>query len=252
MTNEKLLERLYEIKRTLSGENLTECEFVKNCNTKDWKTLIVCAGTGGRLQCLINTIEEEIKENTFKKSKSDRKDALKYAKAWQKTNIKIYGEHNGKSFLCYPNYEDNYQVFADAFKAVFLTEEYSLPFDEKPESNKADYIIKSKTVCPNNVENLKEIELPDISALDTYIKTEYMRRKGTMSASDAKRILITFDIDLSFDIRADYLQTVMHIIPNCKAYANNQLLYLEDGKGNKAVIMGVFPKKGAERTKTVI
>ena len=127
MTNEKLLERLYEIKRTLSGENLTECEFVKNCNTKDWKTLTVCNGTGGRLQCLINTIEEEIKENTFKKSKSDRKDALKYAKAWQKANIRIYGEHERNSVLCYPNYEDSYQVFADGFKAIFLMKEYSLP-----------------------------------------------------------------------------------------------------------------------------
>lgn len=235
MTNEKLLKRLYEIKRTLSGENLTECN-----------------GTGGQLQCLINTIEEEIKENTFKKSKSDRKDALKYAKAWQKANIRIYGGHERKFVLCYPNYENNYQVFADDFKAVFLTKEYRLPFDEKPEINKADYIAKMNVICPNNKENFKEIELPDISALDTYIKTEYMKRKATMSASNAKRILITLDTDLNFDVRADYLQTVMHIIPNCKAYATRNSLYLEDGKGNKAVIMGVFFKKGAERTKTVI
>ena len=62
MTNEKLLERLYEIKRTLSGENLTECEFVKKNNISNCKTLDICNGTGGYLQCLINAIEEEIKE----------------------------------------------------------------------------------------------------------------------------------------------------------------------------------------------
>lgn len=239
MTNEKMLEKLYEIKSKLTQEQLAKKSNIKSSALNAEESV----------QILINSLETEIREEIFKNSKSG-KDALKYAKSWQKENIKKFLE--SKRALCYPNYENGYQVFADGYKAIFLTEDCYLPFEERSEQKyeQGVYPISMNKLFPDSLENLKEIELPEISLLDAYVKVEYIKRKETMKASEAKMILATLDSEISLDIRADYLQTIMHIMPKCKAYSGRRVFFFIDDKGNKAAIMGVIPEGSANRSRT--
>lgn len=243
MTNEKMLEKLYEIKSKLTQEQLAKKSNIKSSELNAEESV----------QILINSLETEIREEIFKNSKSG-KDALKYAKSWQKENIKAFSKAFPKSqkALCYPNYENGYQVFADGYKAIFLTEDCYLPFEERSEQEyeQGVYPILMNKVFPDNLENLKEIELPEISLLDAYVKVEYIKRKETMKVSEAKKILATLDAENFLDIRADFLQTIMHIMPKCKAYSGRRAFFFIDDKGNKAAIMGVIPEGSANRSRT--
>lgn len=252
MTNEKMLERLMEIKRLFTEDEKEFAELVSKSNLKDVSKSIIDYGTSGRIQALINTLEAEIKEEAFiKSSKSSGKDALKYAKAWQKKTKSTYAE--SKPLLPYPNYEDDYQVFCDGYSVVFLKDH--LPFEDKPENFTGEYPVKMKENYPN-VENLNQIELPSLSQLDAYVKAEKIKNKSKPKHSDKRIMIILPDTHIGFN--AEILQTIMHIIPNGKAYLSEQhrtyrdatqyfgRIAIEDESGNKAVIMGITLKPDTE------
>lgn len=243
MTNEKMLEKLYEVKQRLTEEQKSGCEFVTNTgldfNSID-KNSIFDGNAGVYVQMLINNLKAEIKEETFKKN-GGNKDVLKYAKSMLKNCKKIIPE---KQIYHYPNYQTyngiDYQIICNGF--LFIALENQVTLEEKPENVRGDFLKIEKVYSGNASE---EIELPDIKDLDAYIKCRKAENKTKGKNAD-KKILVDLDVNLNCLFNAVFLQTAMHCLGgDCKMFVCGRCSFLlKSIKDNSfAMMMGVTPNK---------
>lgn len=94
------------------------------------------------------------------------------------------------------------------------------------------------------------VELPDLSALKLYLKSEKLRYGKKYSYP------IVFDFGLGLPcVKVEYLITAMEILPDAKAYYagyENLCLLLINDSGSVVYAMGIEPDKNKERTRTEI
>lgn len=241
MTNEKMLEKLYEVKQRLTEEQKSGCEFVTNTgldfNSID-KNSIFDGNAGAYVQMLINNLKAEIKEEAFKNN-GGNKDVLKYAKAMLKNCKKIIPS---RPVFHYPDYQNfngiDYQVICNSFLLIAM--ENHIVLEEKPEKVTGDF-LKIEKVYNGNVS--EEIELPDIKDLDTYIKCRKAENKTKGKNAD-KNILVDLDTNLNCIFNAEFLQIAMHCLGgDCKMFICGRCSYLlKSNKDNSfALLMGITP-----------
>lgn len=225
MTNEKILERLYKIKSVAGSYELS---------------------------MLIADVEKDIKESEYAKQSKGNKDILKYAKAILKDAERVIKNHCfNKEGIKYPFYNTydgkNYQCVTNAYMVVAFAE--SLPLEECPDciDRYGNDMLKSYT--PNYS---KEIELPDINSLDTYIKCRKAENKSKGKYAD-KRIIIDLDTSLKCAFNAEYISWIMHCLGgNVRMYGGSNYCYYfkSDDNNNIAMCMGIGAKDYAKRIKT--
>lgn len=244
MTNEKMLEKLYEVKQRLTEEQKSGCKFAENNGinfSNIDKNSILDGNAGLYVQALINSLKTDIKEDAFKKN-GGNKDVLKYAKDMLKNCKKIIPE---KQIYHYPNYQTyngiDYQIICNGF--LFIALEFHAALEDKPENVRGDFLKIEKVYSGNASE---EIELPDIKDLDAYIKYIKCRKaeNKTKGKNANKRIEIDLDVNIPCVFNGELLQTAMHCLGgDCKMFVCGRCSYLlKSNKDNSfAVLMGITP-----------
>ncbi len=94
------------------------------------------------------------------------------------------------------------------------------------------------------------VELPELSALKLYLKSEKLKRGKKNSAP------IIFDFGEGLPcIKLEFLITAMEILPDAKAYlagSENLCLFLKSDNGSVVYCMRIEPSKDKERIRTEI
>ena len=243
MTTEKIMANLLTIASELNKEDRDVFDFVrKNCLKKS--TFI---GAGARIGELYVSLEEQYRTETARKS---GKSGVKRGMEFILKSAKKYQSY--KEWLYYAYNDGEYQVACDCYIMAALSKEDHVPLAERPDRELYEWRMPNwKKHIPWECEvPSRLVELPDMSALKLYLKSEKLRRKKKYHKS------ITFDFGENLPcIKAEYLITAMEILPDAKAYYagyENLCLLLINDSGSVVYVMGIEPDKNKERMRTEI
>lgn len=243
MTTEKIMANLLTIASELNKEDRDVFDFVrKNCLKKS--TFI---GAGARIGELYVSLEEQYRTEMARKSgkssvKRGMENILKSAKKYA-----LY-----KEWLHYAYDDGEYQIACDGYMMAALSKVNHVPLVERPDGEAYKWRFSDwKRSIPWECETERRIvELPDLSDLKLYLKSEKLRRKKKYHKS------ITFDFGENLPcIKAEYLITAMEILPDARAYYagyENLCLLLINDSGSVVYVMGIEPDKNKERMRTEI
>ena len=214
-------------------------------------------GAGGYIQnaiCLLSdTLIADEKANQAKSNGNSVR--LKAALSWQKRHMKDETP-NRHELTKYPDYQGEYQVFADNYMMVALKEH--LGFIEKTDNLVGKYPLSIDICMPKSHDDI--LEMPDISELKVWYKNEKAKRKQN---KQKEPISYHFGGELPL-INAEKLITAIEVMPkdtkwysfgmktsygkNGEKYVASNL-YGENNAGDKCIIMGMrFMKNETEKT----
>lgn len=243
MTTEKIMENLLVIADSLDTNERESFEYVRKNNIK--KSTFV--GAGAKLGEFYVSLEDQLRTETAKKAgkssiKHGMEDILKSAK-------KISTE---KYWLHYAYDDDDYQIACNGYMIAALSKGNHVPLAERPngEAYKWGFSNWKRSIPWGSEMPDRLVELPDLSALKLYLKSEKLRHGKKYSYP------IVFDFGLGLPrVKVEYLITAMEILPNAKAYYagyENLCLLMKNDSGSVVYAMGIEPDKNKERMRTEI
>lgn len=239
MTTEKIMENLLIIAENLNTEDRKIFDYVRN-NSLNKSTF---SGVGARLGKFYLTLETQYRSETAKKlGKSSVKHGME--------NILKSAKSINKPFLQYAYYDEDFQIACDGYMIAALTKNNHVPLAKRPDdaAYKWGFPNWKKCIPWENESADRLVELPDLTALKLYLKSEKMKRGKKNSFP------ILFDFGANFPyIKIEYLITAMEILPNAKAYfagSKNCCLLLKDNTGSVVYVMGIEAPPNVERIRT--
>lgn len=243
MTTEKIMENLLVIADSLDTDERKFFDFVRKNNIKK----STFAGAGARLGELYITLAEQFRLETARKlGKSSVKHGMEsILKSAEKINP-------CKTWLHYAYNDGDFQVACNGYMIAALSKENHVPLAERPDDNACKWSMPNwkKSIPWDHVAENRLVELPELTALKLYLKSENLRR-GKKNPSP---IIFDFGADLPC-VKVEYLIAGMEILPDAKAYYtghNNCCLLMKNDSGSAVYIMGMKPESDEERTRTEI
>lgn len=209
MTNIKLLETLTTI---LNKANYNDVSFYQD------------------LEKLIDSVKEDYTKEEAKKNGTGN--LLKYAKAIIK-NIPSFRQ-DALSGECKIN--DNY-IILDSYR--ILASKHSLSLHNLNPENYPGKLVSEYLKEFDNLENLQDVNLPEVSQLKMYITEEKAKQKaaGTKAPFIPYKNIIIDNITINASFLLDALQAGFN-----KCYYKNRTFFFTDNTENKSIILGVYAK----------
>lgn len=147
-----------------------------------------------------------------------------------------------KPVFHYPQvHEDGKQCVMDQYHAVIYSAENKLPLEPMPENIKREHgLFPIQKSIPRN--NNRELVLPDISDLKSYIKIKKARGEVIENTKSSKFVKYDFGENLPA-VKAEYLLDMLECMPNAKAYASTYKptmagIYFTDGE-NEGILLPI-------------
>lgn len=204
MTNEKMLNNLYSVLNLLEESDKQTAETIINSGTK-------YSNLDDLLPAKIANLILEVREDLYKETaKAGGKSAALSA---VKKVIKKSQEINKGINMC--AMENDMQYFCDGVRLIKLAGSDKLPIDIPYNPKHANFGFEG--VIPHDTSD--ELELPEVQYLKAYIKENKALNK-TINTYKGKYVKYDFG-DGKPAVNAEYLLTVMEILPNAKAYMTN-------------------------------
>lgn len=204
MTNEKMLNNLYAVLNLLEESDKQAAETIINSGTK-------YSNLDDLLPAKIANLILEVREDLYKETaKASGKSAALSA---VKKVIKKAQEINRGINMCAE--ENNIQYFCDGVRLIKLADSDKLPIDIPYNPKHANFGFEG--VMPHDTSD--ELELPEVQYLKAYIKENKALNK-TINTYKGKYVKYDFG-DGKPAVNAEYLLTIMEILPNAKAYMTN-------------------------------
>ena len=225
MTNETMIERIYEISGKLSAED--KCRFNTYVNDVDL-TIGALEFNLDNLPLLLAKLLLDC-ENDLKYEVAKRNGSLSRLKAAEKF---IKRAKSDIREVLHGAWEDaeNRQCFCDGFSAYRLYDH--LPID--PLNPNLEPVDLNRIVLRNTGAKLA---LPDISALKVFIKKEKARLRAEKKGSS---VIYHFGENLP-SVNAEFLLEALEILPGCEAFASREkpqlgAIYFKSNYGDGAVL----------------
>lgn len=204
MTNEKMLANLYDILNLLEESDKQAAETIINSGT-------TYPNLDDFLHVKLANLILEVREDLYKETaKAGGKSAALSA---VKKIVKKSQEINRGINMCAE--ENNIQYFCDGVRLIKLAGSDKLPIDIPYNPKRENFHFEK--VIPHDTST--ELELPTIQYLKAYIKENKALNKTTNSYT-GKYVKYDFG-DGKPAVNAEYLLTVIEILPNAKAYMTN-------------------------------
>lgn len=241
MTTEKIMENLLVIADSLDTNERESFEYVRKNNIKKSTFVGACAKLGE----FYVSLEDQLRTETAKKA---GKSSIKHGME----NILKSAKKSPKPWLHYAYDDDDYQIACNGYMIAALSNGNHVPLAERPDGEAYKWAFQNwKNSIPWECETeCRLVELPDLSALKLYLKSEKLRRGKKYSYP------IVFDFGLGLPrVKVEYLITAMEILPNAKAYYagyENLCLLMKNDSGSVVYAMGIEPDKNKERMRTEI
>lgn len=201
------------------------------------------SGVGARLGEFYLTFESQCRTETARKlGKSSVKHGME--------SILKSAKKSSKPWLYYAYYDEDFQIACDGYIMAVLTKNNHVPLAERPDDDSYKWGIPDWKKCIpwENESADRFVELPDLTALKLYLKSEKLKR----GKKNSFPILFDFGTNLP-NIKVEYLITAMEIMPDAKAYYagfENCCLLLKDNTGSVVYIMGITVSSNVERIRT--
>lgn len=241
MTTEKIMENLLVIADGFNADEREIFEYVRK-NKIHRSTF---SGAGARMGEFYISLEDQLRTETARKSgktgvKRGMESILKSAK---KTIM-------AKPWLQYAYYDEDFQIACDGYMIAALSKNNHVPLAERPDDDAYKWNFQNwKKLIPWNCDTEDRIvELPDLTALKLYLKSEKLKN----GKKNSFPIIFDFGADLPY-IKIEYLIAAMEILPDAKAYYagyKNCYLLLKDDSGSVVYIMGTKAASDKERIRT--
>lgn len=154
---------------------------------------------------LLKTLQDEMRQESAKNS--GKANIFKLAKDITTAGVKGGREPLGNAFT-YPESGDNHQYFCDGYRLLRLEKHIEYPYYEAP--NKIHF---EKVWTEHLLTKAEQLELPETTALETWIKIQKARGENPA--------YYNFGKDLPF-VNASYLLGVLKAIKNPKAFASGK------------------------------
>lgn len=224
MKTERIIERLYEVAKTMESDDLHTFERNVQGNIhEDFNILPI------QLANLVLDLQNDLRTEEMRKN--GKNTVFSAAKRILKSSRKTMPD---KPVFHYPQvHEDGKQCVMDQYHAVIYSVENRLPLEPMPENIKREHeLFPIQKSIPRN--NNRELVLPDISDLKSYIKIKKARGEVIKNSKGGKCVKYDFGEDLPA-VRAEYLLDMLECMPNAKAYVS----------AYKPTISGIYFKDGA-------
>ena len=232
MTNEKMIERIYEISSKLSAEDkATFDRYVNNENLTSVALKVL-----DTLPLLLAKLLIDCK-NDLKCDVAKQNGSLSRLKAAEKV---IKRAKLDRRELLHGAWEDpeGRQCFCDGFVAFRLYDH--LPLDVL--NSKLDPFDLNRVVVKNVGAKLA---LPDVATLKAFIKTEKARLRAEKKGN---RVIYRFGDNLP-SVDAEFLLEALEILPGCEAFASQEkpqlrAIYFKSNYGD-GVVLPISLKEGS-------
>ena len=232
MTDTRTLEKLHEIAQSLPEEARKEFDFCR-LHPNEAQTIArsrrAFDALGALLAVFIAEVEEDI---TMTEAKQGGK--LSRLKACNRITKRAKG--TPRAALHGARIEGEYQYICDSYIVARLAYPHHLQLEEAPAN--VEKVNGGALITANKATANSPLELPDVRALNAYIKSEKAARKAT---KDRTPILWDFGEGLPA-VNAEYLRDVLEVFPDaigrhCAGHIYSGI-YFESADG-AAVLMPV-------------
>lgn len=241
MTTEKIMDNLLVIAEGLNAEERDTFEFIR----KNKIRRSAFSSAGAKLGEFYVSLEDQLRTETA------RKNGKAGVKRGMESVLKS-AQRSSKPWIHYAYDDGEFQVACDGYMIAALSKGNHVPLSERPDREEFKWALPNwKNKIPwesETADNL--VELPELSALKLYLKSEKLKRGKKTSAP----IVFDFGKGLPY-IKLEFLIAAMEILPNAKAYCagyENLCLFLKSDNGSVVYCMGIEPSKNKERIRTEI